>query len=82
MAGHAGFEPGQFSMLWVFGVGEMAISISGDAADSGSLIHTVRSVGPATKALVSRKPGESLGVRGPYGIPGRSRRRAEGTCCW
>lgn len=63
------FQPGQFNMLWVFGAGEMAISISGDAADSRSLTHTVRSVGVGTKALVSRKPGESLGVRGPFGVP-------------
>lgn len=67
LPGEDKFLPGQFSMLWVFGVGELPISISGDAAESGSLTYTVRSVGPATKALVSRKPGETLGVRGPYG---------------
>ncbi len=62
------FEPGQFSMMWVFGVGELPISISGDA-DAGGHTYTVRSVGLATKALVSRQPGESLGIRGPYGTP-------------
>jgi NAD(P)H-flavin reductase len=61
------FQPGQFSMLWVFGVGELPISISGDPSVPGALTYTVRSVGPATKQLVSRKPGETLGVRGPYG---------------
>ncbi|HTS78895.1 MAG TPA: FAD/NAD(P)-binding protein [Bryobacteraceae bacterium] len=61
------FEPGQFSMLWVFGVGELPISISGDA-DAGAHVYTVRSVGAATNSLVSREPGESLGVRGPYGV--------------
>jgi NAD(P)H-flavin reductase len=61
------FQPGQFSMLWVFGVGELPISISGDPAENGSLTYTVRSVGPATQALVSRQVGQSLGVRGPYG---------------
>src|SRR6516162_9583966 len=61
------FQPGQFSMLWVFGVGELPISISGDPADDGSLTYTVRSVGPATQALISRQPGQSLGVRGPFG---------------
>jgi NAD(P)H-flavin reductase len=65
--GQGGFQPGQFSMLWVFGVGELPISISGDPADSGSLTYTVRSVGPATQALVSRAEGQSLGVRGPFG---------------
>src|SRR6516225_10613824 len=61
----AAFQPGQFSMLWVFGVGELPISISGDPEDAGSLIYTVRSVGQATHALVSRQPGDALGVRGP-----------------
>jgi NAD(P)H-flavin reductase len=65
--GRGGFEPGQFSMLWVFGVGELPISISGDPADDRSLTYTVRSVGPATQALVSREAGQQLGVRGPFG---------------
>ena len=61
------FRPGQFSMLWVFGVGELPISISGDPAKSDRLIYTVRSVGKATNALVSQKAGAGIGVRGPYG---------------
>ncbi|HXY52084.1 MAG TPA: FAD/NAD(P)-binding protein [Terriglobales bacterium] len=61
------FQPGQFSMLWVFGVGELPISISGDATEQDRLVYTVRSVGQATHALVSRRVGESVGVRGPLG---------------
>jgi len=61
------FQPGQFSMLWVFGVGELPISISGDPAEHDRLVYTVRSVGQATHALVSRGVGESVGVRGPLG---------------
>ena len=61
------FQPGQFSMLWVFGVGELPISISGDPTDKGRLVYTVRSVGKATSALVSRRVGEAVGVRGPFG---------------
>ena len=34
------FQPGQFNMLYAFGVGEAAISISGDPADPTRLIHT------------------------------------------
>jgi NAD(P)H-flavin reductase len=63
----AGFSPGQFSMLWVFGVGELPISISGNPAETQRLVYTVRSVGRATDALVKRKPGEAVGVRGPFG---------------
>jgi NAD(P)H-flavin reductase len=65
----AGFAPGQFSMLYVYGVGELPISISGDPHAPGRLVYTVRSVGRATHALVSRRPGEAVGVRGPFGRP-------------
>lgn len=61
------FQPGQFSMLWVFGVGELPISISGHALQSDQLVYTVRSVGQATHALVSQKVGDGIGVRGPFG---------------
>jgi len=56
----ARFRPGQFSMLWVFGVGEAPISISGDPSDDGHLVYTVRSVGQVTQAVVNRSPGEWL----------------------
>jgi NAD(P)H-flavin reductase len=61
------FAPGQFSMLWVFGVGELPISISGDPAQRDRLVYTVRSVGQATQALVSHAVGGEVGVRGPFG---------------
>jgi NAD(P)H-flavin reductase len=64
---HTQFQPGQFSMLWVFGVGELPISISGDPAEHNQLVYTVRSVGQATNALVTRSPGDAIGVRGPFG---------------
>ncbi len=63
------FEPGQFSMLYVFGVGELPISISGDSERPQELLYTVRSVGQATYALVTRQPGDAIGVRGAYGKP-------------
>ena len=61
------FAPGQFNMLTAFGVGESAISISGDPA-SDRLIHTIRAVGPVSRALCGLKAGAALGVRGPYGV--------------
>src|SRR5208282_2542039 len=66
-SGGSAFQPGQFSMLWVFGVGELPISISGDPVERHRLVYTVRSVGQATHALVSREVGEAVGVRGPFG---------------
>jgi NAD(P)H-flavin reductase len=61
------FAPGQFSMLYVFGVGELPISISGDSEAGRRLVYTVRSVGRATHSLVSRVAGDGVGVRGPFG---------------
>ncbi|MGI0131885.1 MAG: FAD/NAD(P)-binding protein [Thermoplasmata archaeon] len=61
------FRPGQFNMLYAFGVGEAAISISGDPEATGELTHTVRSAGNVTAALAALAPGSPLGVRGPYG---------------
>ncbi len=61
------FLPGQFNMLYVFGVGEVPISISGDPADNETLIHTIRDVGGVTKTIRQMKVGDCLGIRGPYG---------------
>jgi NAD(P)H-flavin reductase len=59
--------PGQFNMLYVFGVGEVPISISGDPEDSSALQHTTRAVGTVTKALQRLKKGGTVGIRGPFG---------------
>lgn len=61
------FRPGQFDMLYAHGVGEVPISISGDPADPRHLVHTIRAVGPTTRALEALEAGASVGVRGPYG---------------
>jgi NAD(P)H-flavin reductase len=61
------FLPGQFNMVYAFGVGESAISISGDPTRPGEVVHTVRRVGRVTEALCRARPGTTLGVRGPYG---------------
>jgi len=63
------FKPGQFNMLYAFGVGEVPISISGDPAATDCLVHTIRAVGAVTQAMWAVKPGEALGVRGPFGTP-------------
>jgi NAD(P)H-flavin reductase len=61
------YAPGQFTMLYAFGVGEVAISISGDAAKRNRLVQTIRKVGTVTHALSGLKAGDLVGVRGPYG---------------
>jgi NAD(P)H-flavin reductase len=69
MAGGAPFAyaPGQFNMLTAFGVGEVAISMSGDP-EGDRLVHTIRAVGPVSTALTRLGPGEPIGVRGPFGV--------------
>ncbi|GAA2806680.1 FAD/NAD(P)-binding protein [Kribbella solani] len=61
----APFRPGQFAMLYAYGVGEVPISISGTAG--GTLLHTVRSVGAVSRALHDATVGTVIGVRGPFG---------------
>lgn len=61
------FAPGQFNMLYVFGVGEVPISISSDPGDCRSLRHTTRVVGAVTKAMGVLRQGDCVGVRGPFG---------------
>jgi NAD(P)H-flavin reductase len=61
------FVAGQFNMLYVFGVGEVPISISGDPACSQPLVHTIRAVGTVTKAMRALERGQVVGLRGPFG---------------
>jgi NAD(P)H-flavin reductase len=68
-AGEFSFAPGQFNMVYVYGVGEVPISISGDPADRQTLVHTTRAVGAVTKAMSKLRRGDTLGIRGPYGAP-------------
>ncbi|SFI76398.1 NAD(P)H-flavin reductase [Amycolatopsis sacchari] len=61
-------RPGQFMMLYAHGVGEVAISVSGDPSTSdGTTTHTIRAVGAVSRALHDTPPGAVLGVRGPFG---------------
>ncbi len=61
------YLPGQFNMLYRFGIGDSAISISGDTAREEVLVHTIRNVGSVTRALCRSAVGDTVGVRGPFG---------------
>ncbi len=63
----AGFQPGQFNMLYAFGVGEIPISISSDPAVTEHIAHTIRAVGPVSEALARLEHRDQVGVRGPFG---------------
>jgi NAD(P)H-flavin reductase len=62
-----GFVPGQFNMLYMFGLGEVAISISGDPAEENRVVHTVRAVGAVSQAITRLGRNDVIGMRGPYG---------------
>lgn len=59
------FAPGQFAMVYAFGVGEIPVSVAG--LQDGALIHTIRGVGAVSHALWALRPGTQVGVRGPFG---------------
>ena len=59
-------RPGQFTMLYAYGVGEVPISVSGFAREQ-ELVQTIRAIGAVTRALCAAAPGDMIGVRGPYG---------------
>lgn len=61
------FLPGQFNMLYLPGIGEVAISISSDPGEPRTLLHTIREAGNVTGALARLKKGATIGIRGPYG---------------
>ena len=61
------FEPGQFNMLYLHGVGEVPISIVSDPRDEQILDHTIRSVGRVTRGLSKLQAGDRIGIRGPFG---------------
>lgn len=59
--------PGQFNMVYAFGIGEVPISVSAD--HGGAVVtHTLRAVGAVTSALHAARPGAVVGLRGPFGI--------------
>ncbi len=61
------FQPGQFNMLYLFGVGEIAISIVSDPLDEHYYDHTIRILGRVTQGFAKLKKGDRIGVRGPFG---------------
>ena len=63
-----GHRPGQFIEVSVLGVGEAPISISSSPSRSNKSFELcVRRVGDVTSALHSLKPGDRVGIRGPFG---------------
>lgn len=61
------FAPGQFNMLYCYGVGEVPISIVSDPEDEHLMVHTIRRLGRVTGVLSLLKVGDEVGIRGPFG---------------
>ncbi|MCF6219267.1 MAG: FAD/NAD(P)-binding protein [Gammaproteobacteria bacterium] len=61
------FKPGQFNMLYLHGVGEVAISIVSDPQELHIIDHTIRAVGRVTHGIEQLNSGDRIGLRGPYG---------------
>ncbi|MBU1191051.1 MAG: FAD/NAD(P)-binding protein [Gammaproteobacteria bacterium] len=61
------FMPGQFNMLYLYGVGEIPISIVSDPDRDDELEHTIRVVGRVTRGFDALKVGDRIGIRGPFG---------------
>jgi NAD(P)H-flavin reductase len=61
------FRPGQFNMLYVFGVGEAAISVCSAPTEHRWLAHTIRHVGSVTFGIERLPIGAEVGLRGPFG---------------
>ncbi|MET8685360.1 FAD/NAD(P)-binding protein [Streptomyces sp. NPDC004732] len=62
----APFAPGQFALVWAFGLGEIPLSVSA-IPTTGGLAHTVRRLGAVSAGLFAAEVGDELGLRGPYG---------------
>jgi NAD(P)H-flavin reductase len=61
------FTPGQFHMVYLDRVGEAALSIVSDPLDQHFFDHTVRRIGRVSEGLARLRPGDRVGVRGPFG---------------
>jgi NAD(P)H-flavin reductase len=61
------FEAGQFVELTVPGVGEAPFTPSSSPFSLEKLEMTIMKVGRVTNALFDLKPGDSIGMRGPFG---------------
>jgi len=61
------FAPGQFNMLYLYGVGEVPISIMSDPEERDGIGHTIRMQGRVTQGLAKLQPGDRVGLRGPFG---------------
>jgi sulfhydrogenase subunit gamma (sulfur reductase) len=61
------YKPGQFALLSAFGEGEAPFGIASLPQQKNGLEFAVRRIGTVTRGLQELEPGDTLGVRGPFG---------------
>ena len=61
------FAPGEFLEISVFGLGEAPFTIASAPASGDEVDVVVRAAGTLTQAMHRLKPGDTVGVRGPFG---------------
>jgi NAD(P)H-flavin reductase len=64
------YEPGQFVMVSLLGIGEIPISVCSTptrTTRTGSFKLCVRAVGKVTHSMHKLEAGDEIGIRGPYG---------------
>ncbi|OYT26670.1 MAG: hydrogenase [Candidatus Altiarchaeales archaeon ex4484_96] len=59
--------PGQFMMLSVFGFGEIPVSVSSSPTITDYIDLSVKKTGSVTSVVHETQPGDTVGLRGPYG---------------
>ncbi|MFX1364695.1 MAG: dihydroorotate dehydrogenase electron transfer subunit [Promethearchaeota archaeon] len=59
-------KPGQFVMVWIPGIDEVPMSLSG-CDSNGNWSITVKNVGECTNAMHNLNIGDYIGIRGPLG---------------
>jgi NAD(P)H-flavin reductase len=61
------FTPGQFVLVSRLGAGESVFAISSDSTSPETISVSVQAIGKHTEAMHELDPGETVGLRGPYG---------------
>ena len=62
-----GHLPGQFVEISIPGIGECPISISSPPSEEKTFQMVIRNVGSVTNAIHALEPGDTVGIRGPFG---------------
>jgi NAD(P)H-flavin reductase len=65
--GSLSFEPGQFCLISVFGVGEATFCVASSPLEKDYFEVTVKRLGKVTRAIHDLEVDDIVGLRGPYG---------------